>query len=203
MRHPAVKSIIFLLCLLPATWLFTNFFLDNLGANPFEALTRQSGEWTLRFLLVVLAITPLRKLTRQSWLMAYRRMLGLYVFFYACLHLMTYLWFDQFFDWNEILIDILKRPFITVGMLAFVLLVPLAITSTNNWMRRLGKRWKQLHQTVYIIGILAVLHYLWLVKADLREPLIYAGILLLLLGYRVNYKMLLRRIKQIPQFRLN
>ncbi|MGD8525709.1 MAG: protein-methionine-sulfoxide reductase heme-binding subunit MsrQ, partial [Thioalkalispiraceae bacterium] len=133
----------------------------------------------------------------------YRRMLGLYVFFYACLHLMTYLWFDQFFDWNEILIDILKRPFITVGMLAFVLLVPLAITSTNNWMRRLGKRWKQLHQTVYIIGILAVLHYLWLVKADLREPLIYAGILLLLLGYRVNYKMLLRRIKQIPQFRLN
>jgi sulfoxide reductase heme-binding subunit YedZ len=130
-------------------------------------------------------------------------MLGLYVFFYACLHLMTYLWFDQFFDWNEILIDILKRPFITVGMLAFVLLVPLAITSTNNWMRRLGKRWKQLHQTVYIIGILAVLHYLWLVKADLREPLIYAGILLLLLGYRVNYKMLLRRIKQIPQFRLN
>jgi sulfoxide reductase heme-binding subunit YedZ len=203
MRHPAVKSIIFLLCLLPATWLFTNFFLENLGANPFEALTRQSGEWTLRFLLVVLAITPLRKLTRQSWLMAYRRMLGLYVFFYACLHLMTYLWFDQFFDWNEILIDILKRPFITVGMLAFVLLVPLAITSTNNWMRRLGKRWKQLHQTVYIIGILAVLHYLWLVKADLREPLIYAGILLLLLGYRVNYKMLLRRIKQIPQFRLN
>jgi sulfoxide reductase heme-binding subunit YedZ len=203
MRHPAVKSIIFLLCLLPATWLFTNFFLENLGANPFEALTRQSGEWTLRFLLVVLAITPLRKLTRQSWLMTYRRMLGLYVFFYACLHLMTYLWFDQFFDWNEILIDILKRPFITVGMLAFVLLVPLAITSTNNWMRRLGKRWKQLHQTVYIIGILAVLHYLWLVKADLREPLIYAGILLLLLGYRVNYKMLLRRIKQIPQFRLN
>jgi sulfoxide reductase heme-binding subunit YedZ len=191
------------LCLLPATWLFTNFFLENLGANPFEALTRQSGEWTLRFLLVVLAITPLRKLTRQSWLMTYRRMLGLYVFFYACLHLMTYLWFDQFFDWNEILIDILKRPFITVGMLAFVLLVPLAITSTNNWMRRLGKRWKQLHQTVYIIGILAVLHYLWLVKADLREPLIYAGILLLLLGYRVNYKMLLRRIKQIPQFRLN
>ncbi len=185
MRYPVVRFIIFVVCLLPAVLLISNFFLDQLGANPFEELTRRSGEWTLRFLLIVLAITPLRKLTRQSWLMAYRRMLGLYAYFYACLHLMTYLWFDQFFDWYEIYIDIVKRPFITVGILAFILLTPLAITSTNNWMRRLGKRWKQLHQLVYVIAILGVLHFIWLVKADLRTPLIYAGILLVLLGYRV------------------
>lgn len=184
MKRTLTKVIIFFLCLLPAVWLLTNFFQDNLGANPFEALTRQSGEWTLRFLLIVLAITPLRKITGQAWLMAYRRMLGLYVFFYACLHLTTYIWFDQFFDWDEIVTDIIKRPFITVGMLAFVLLLPLAITSTNNWMRRLGRRWKKLHQMVYIIGILGVLHYLWLVKADLREPLIYSAILIILLAYR-------------------
>lgn len=184
MKRPLTKTIIFFLCLLPAVWLLTNFFQDNLGANPFEALTRQSGEWTLRFLLIVLAITPLRKITGLVWLMAYRRMLGLYVFFYACLHLLTYIWFDQFFDWDEIVTDIIKRPFITVGMLAFVLLLPLAITSTNNWMRRLGKRWKQLHQLVYGIGLLAVLHYVWLVKADLREPLIYTAILIILLAYR-------------------
>ena len=184
MKRTLTKAIIFFLCLLPAVWLLTNFFQDNLGANPFEALTRQSGEWTLRFLLIVLAITPLRKITGQVCLMAYRRMLGLYVFFYACLHLTTYIWFDQFFDWNEIVTDIIKRPFITVGMLAFVLLLPLAITSTNNWMRRLGRRWKKLHQMVYIIGILGVLHYLWLVKADLREPLIYTAILIILLAYR-------------------
>ncbi|MEJ2142126.1 MAG: sulfoxide reductase heme-binding subunit YedZ [Gammaproteobacteria bacterium] len=165
--------------------MLTNFFLDQLGANPFEELTRRSGEWTLRFLLIVLAITPLRKITKQNWLMAYRRMLGLYTFFYASFHLLTYLWFDQFFDWHEIYIDIVKRPFITVGMLAFVLLVPLAVTSTNKWMKRLGRRWKRLHQLVYLIGILAILHFIWLVKADLRTPLIYAVILAFLLGYRL------------------
>src|SRR5210317_225904 len=185
MRHPFVKTIIFLLCLLPAVLLISNFFLDQLGANPFEEFTRRSGEWTLRFLLIVLAITPLRKLTKQNWLMAYRRMLGLYAYFYACFHLLTYLWFDQFFDWQEIYTDIVKRPFITVGILAFILLTPLAITSTNYWMRRLGKRWKQLHKLVYVISILGILHFIWLVKADLRTPLIYAGILSILLGYRV------------------
>ena len=185
MRHPAVRFIIFVVCLLPAVLLLTNFFMDELGANPFEELTRRSGEWTLRFLLIVLAITPLRKLTGQNWLMAYRRMLGLYTYFYACFHLLTYLWFDQFFDWQEIYIDIVKRPFITVGILAFILLTPLAITSTNYWMRRLGKRWKQLHQLVYLISILGILHFIWLVKADLLTPLIYAAILSLLLGYRL------------------
>lgn len=185
MRHPVVRVIIFIICLLPAVLLLTNFFLDNLGANPFEELTRRSGEWTLRFLLIVLAITPLRKLTKQGWLMGYRRMLGLYSYFYACFHLLTYLWFDQFFDWSEIYTDIVKRPFITVGILAFILLTPLAITSTNNWIKRLGKRWKQLHQAVYVIAILGILHFIWLVKADLRTPLIYAAILSVLLGYRV------------------
>jgi sulfoxide reductase heme-binding subunit YedZ len=185
MRHPVVRFFIFVICLLPAILLLTNFFLDQLGANPFEELTRRSGEWTLRFLLIVLAITPLRKITKQNWLMAYRRMLGLYTFFYASFHLLTYLWFDQFFDWHEIYIDIVKRPFITVGMLAFVLLVPLAVTSTNKWMKRLGRRWKRLHQLVYLIGILAILHFIWLVKADLRTPLIYAAILAFLLGYRL------------------
>ena len=185
MRHPAVRFIIFVLCLLPAVLLLTNFFMDELGANPFEELTRRSGEWTLRFLLIVLAISPLRKLTGQNWLMAYRRMLGLYTYFYACFHLLTYLWFDQFFDWQEIYIDIVKRPFITVGILAFILLTPLAITSTNYWMRCLGKRWKKLHQLVYLISILGILHFIWLVKADLLTPLVYAAILSLLLGYRV------------------
>lgn len=185
MRHPVVRFVVFLACLLPAAFLLTNFFLDELGANPFEELTRRSGEWTLRFLLIVLAITPLKKLTGHSWLMSYRRMLGLYAYFYACFHLLTYLWFDQFFDWQEIYIDIVKRPFITVGILAFILLTPLAITSTNNWMRRLGKRWKRLHQLIYVISILAILHFIWLVKADLLTPLIYAAILSLLLGYRL------------------
>ena len=185
MRHPLVKIIVFIICLLPAVLLLSNFYLDQLGANPFEELTRRSGEWTLRFLLIVLAITPLRKITKQNWLMAYRRMLGLYTYFYACFHLLTYLWFDQFFDWQEIYVDIVKRPFITVGILAFSLLTPLAITSTNNWMKRLGKRWKQLHQLVYVISILAILHFIWLVKADIRTPLIYAGILSILLGYRL------------------
>jgi sulfoxide reductase heme-binding subunit YedZ len=185
MRLPAVRFIVFVVCLLPAVLLLTNFFMDELGANPFEELTRRSGEWTLRFLLITLAITPLRKLTGQNWLISYRRMLGLYTYFYACFHLLTYLWFDQFFDWQEIYIDIVKRPFITVGILAFILLTPLAITSTNYWMRRLGKRWKQLHQLVYLISILGILHFIWLVKADLRTPLIYAAILSVLLGYRL------------------
>ena len=115
-------------------------------------------------------------------------MLGLYTYFYACFHLMTYLWFDQFFDWQEIYIDIIKRPFITVGILAFILLTPLAITSTNNWMRRLGKRWKQLHQLVYVIAVLAILHYLWLVKADVLQPVIHAIVLLILLAIRAWYQ---------------
>ena len=179
------KLVLFVICLAPAGLLGWNFYHDQLGANPFEALTRQSGEWTLRFLLLTLLMTPLREILHRPWPLQLRRMLGLYSFFYACLHLLTYLWFDQFFDWQEIVNDIIKRPFITAGITAWILLLPLAVTSTNGMMRRLGRRWKRLHRSIYLIGILGVLHFFWLVKADLREPLIYAGLLVILLGYRI------------------
>ena len=179
-----IKPLVFLLCLVPLGLLVWGFMNDELGANPFEVLTRDSGEWTLRFLLLTLVMTPLRNLLQQAWPLKYRRMFGLFTFFYACFHLLTYLWFDQFFDWQEIWVDILKRPFITAGMFAWLLLLPLALTSTKAMMKKLGKRWKTLHRSVYLIGILGVLHFTMLVKADLREPLIYAVILLVLLGYR-------------------
>ncbi len=184
-RLRLTKSILFVVCLVPVSLLGWNFYHDQLGANPFEVLTRESGEWTLRFLLLTLSMTPLRGILHQSWPLQLRRMLGLYSFFYACLHLLTYLWFDKFFEWPEIATDILKRPFITAGITAWILLLPLAITSTNGMMRRLGRRWKRLHRSIYLIAILGVLHFIWLVKADLREPLIYAGLLAVLLGYRV------------------
>jgi len=179
------KFFLFFAALVPAVWLGWALLNDRLGANPFEALTRESGEWTLRFLLLTLTMTPLRGLLRQGWPLQLRRMLGLYTWFYASLHLLTYLWFDQFFDWGEIGIDLAKRPFIMAGMLGWLLLTPLALTSTRGMMRRLGRRWKALHRSVYLIGVLAVLHYLLLVKADLLEPLIYAGLLALLLAYRL------------------
>ena len=184
--HRVIKPIIFVLCLLPLVLLFVNFYLDELGANPFEVLTRSTGEWTLRFLLMTLAMTPLRQLTGSAWPLRLRRMLGLYSFFYVCVHLMTYIILDHFFDWDEILKDIIKRPYITFGMLAFTLLIPLAMTSTKKMMKRLGKRWKSLHKLIYVIAILGVLHFLLLVKADLREPIIYAFILLSLFMARLK-----------------
>ncbi|MCW9031122.1 MAG: sulfoxide reductase heme-binding subunit YedZ [Gammaproteobacteria bacterium] len=184
--HRVIKPLIFLLCLLPLVLLSINFYLDELGANPFEVLTRSTGEWTLRFLLLTLAMTPLRQLTGSAWPLRMRRMLGLFSFFYVCVHLSTYLVLDHFFDWDEIIKDIIKRPYITFGMLAFTLLIPLAITSTNKMMKRLGRRWKSLHKLVYLIAILGVLHFLLLVKADLREPIIYALILLVLLAARLK-----------------
>ncbi len=179
-----IKPLVFVLCLLPFAWLVYGAINDMLGANPVETMTRDTGEWALRFLLVTLTITPLRKLTGKSWLMRLRRMLGLYAFFYALLHFTTYIWLDQFFDWAEILKDIVKRPFITVGFAAFVLLMPLAFTSTNKMMKRLGKKWKQLHKLVYVIAALGILHFLWIVKADTREPAIYFTIFLLLMVFR-------------------
>ena len=181
-----IKPFIFVLCLLPLVLLSINFYLDELGANPFEVFTRSTGEWTLRFLLLTLAMTPLRQLTGSAWPLRIRRMLGLYSFFYVCIHLTTYLVLDHFFDWNEIIKDIVKRPYITFGMLAFILLVPLAMTSTKKMMQRLGKRWKSLHKLIYVIAILGVLHFILLVKADLREPIIYALILLSLLLVRLK-----------------
>jgi len=177
---------LFMLCLLPVFWLVWGFLQQQLGANPFEVLTRNTGLWTLRLLLLTLLLRPLAELLKQRWLLRLRRMLGLFSFFYAGLHMLTYLWFDQFFDWSEIGVDIAKRPYITIGMLAFVLLIPLALTSTRAMMRRLGRRWQILHRLVYVIAPLGVLHFFLLVKADIREPLLYAVILALLLGYRLR-----------------
>ena len=192
----ALKIAVFIACLVPLLVLLGRFFGPHptdqaswgagLGANPIEAITHATGDWTLRFLLLTLAITPLRKLLAIPWLIRFRRMLGLFAFFYGCLHLMTYLWLDKFFNVGEMLADIAKRKFITVGMTGFVLLVPLAITSTAGWIRRLGgKRWQALHRLVYFSALAGVIHYLWLVKADTRKPLIYGAVLVLLLGYRL------------------
>lgn len=182
------KPSIFVLALAPLALLCWNAWRNNLGANPIETITHSTGDWTLRFLLITLLMSTLRRLTGWAQGLRLRRMLGLYAFFYGALHLFTYLWLDQFFWWSEILADIIKRPFITVGMLAFLLLIPLAITSTNGMMRRLGKYWSRLHTLIYPIAILGVLHFWWLVKADLREPLIYAFLLSILFVERIYQK---------------
>ena len=162
----------------------------DLGANPIEFITRDLGDWTLIFLMITLAITPLRRLTSWAWLIKLRRMLGLCAFFYASLHFVTYIWLDQFFDLQDIVKDIIKRPFITVGFAAFLCLIPLAVTSTNAMVKRLGgKRWQTLHRLVYAIATLGVIHYWWLVKKDIREPLLYAAILSLLLGLRIFWNL--------------
>jgi methionine sulfoxide reductase heme-binding subunit len=183
-----VKPLLFAACLVPFALLVGRVLTGAVGPNPVEAITHDTGDWALRLLLATLAVTPLRRLTGQAWLVRLRRMLGLYAFFYAALHFTTYLWLDQFFDWPAIAADIVKRPYITVGFAALVLMLPLAVTSTKGWIRRLGPRWKQLHRLVYAIGVLAVLHYLWLVKADLLEPGIYAAILALLLAARLPWR---------------
>lgn len=185
---PWTKPTVFVLCLLPLAWLVFALLTDRLGANPIEALTRETGEWTLRFLLITLCMTPLRRYGGWVWPLRIRRMLGLFAFFYVCVHLTTYLWLDQFFDWQAIGHDILKRPFITVGMLGFVLLVPLAATSTNAMIKRLGRNWQRLHRLIYAIAVLGVLHFWWLVKADVREPFVYALLLAVLLGMRVAWQ---------------
>jgi sulfoxide reductase heme-binding subunit YedZ len=157
-----------------------------LGANPIEVITHATGDWTIRFLLITLSVTPLRQLLKQPWLIRFRRMFGLFAFFYVSLHFLTYIWLDKSFDLHDMLADIVKRPFITVGFTAFVLLIPLAATSTAGWIRRLGgKRWQALHRLIYVSAILGVIHYLWLVKADRSGPLKYGFILAVLLGYRI------------------
>jgi sulfoxide reductase heme-binding subunit YedZ len=176
---------VFLACLLPVGRLAWKAYTSALGANPIQVITWATGTWTLVFLMLTLSITPLRKLTRRYWLIQYRRMLGLFAFFYGTLHFLTYIWLDQFFDWQSITKDVLKRPFITVGFTAFVLMVPLAATSFQRAIRWLGKRWQVLHRLIYIVAIAGVIHYIWLVKKDLRKPLIYAAILAVLLLYRL------------------
>ncbi len=180
------KPVLFVLCLVPLAWLVWDGVTNNLGANPVETVRRYTGDWTLRFLLIALTVTPLRRLTGWHVVIRLRRMLGLFAFFYACLHFVSYIWLDQFFMWDAIIEDILDRPYITVGVAAFLLLIPLAATSTNGMVRRLGgRRWQRLHQLVYVIAVLGVIHFLWLVKSDISEPVIYGAILALLLGFRL------------------
>jgi sulfoxide reductase heme-binding subunit YedZ len=180
-----LKPLIFLACLLPLARLAWKALTSGLGANPIQVITFSTGTWTLVFLLLTLTITPLRKLSKLYWMIQYRRMLGLYAFFYGFLHFLTYIWLDQFFDVHSIYKDILKRPFITAGFTAFVLMIPLALTSTRKAIRRLGNRWQLLHRLIYASAIAGVVHYIWLVKKDVRRPLIYAVILAVLLLYRV------------------
>ena len=177
------KPAVFVACLVPFGLLVKGALDGDLGANPLEHVTHATGDWTLRLLLVTLAMTPLRQLTGSTAWIRLRRMLGLFTFFYATLHFLIWIWLDQELVWGNMVADIAKRPYVTVGFAAWLLLVPLAATSTRGMMRRLGRRWKSLHRAVYAVGVLGVLHYLWLVKADLLEPL-YAGILALLLAVR-------------------
>lgn len=179
-----LKPTLFLACLAPLALLAWDAWSANLGANPITAIIARNGRWALRFLLITLAITPARRLSGWTWLIRYRRMLGLFAFTYACLHAASYLVLDQFFAWRMILEDVTKRPYITIGATAFTLLVPLAVTSTKKMIRRLGKRWLQLHRLIYVIGFLGVLHFLLLVKSDISSPAKYGAILLLLLGIR-------------------
>lgn len=178
------KPIVFLLLLSPALYLGWGLWQDELGANPLEAIIRGLGDWGLRILLLTLAISPLRRLTGWGQALRLRRMIGLYAYFYTILHLLGYLWFDQFFDWPEIWNDIIQRPFITVGMLSVILLTPLTLTSTQGIMRKMGKNWKRLHWLIYPIAILAIIHFFWMVKLDITEPTLYAVVLAILLGER-------------------
>jgi len=183
-----IKAAVFAACLIPVARLVWLGFHNRLGANPIEYITHSTGWWTLAFLLITLSVTPLRRLLNLPWLLRLRRMLGLFAFFYVSLHFVTYIWLDQFFDWMEIVKDVGKRPFITVGFSAFVLLIPLALTSTNAMVKRLGaRRWQLLHRLVYAIAILGVLHFWWLVKKDITEPFIFASLLALLLIIRLLY----------------
>lgn len=206
LMHRSAKPMLFLLALLPSAWLVFGAFTDRLGANPAEYLSRSTGDWTLRFLCVVLAITPLRVLTRTPQLARFRRMLGLFVYFYALLHFLSYAWFDMGFDAADIVHDIPKRPFILVGFLTLVLLTPLAATSFNRAIRALGaRRWQALHRLVYVIAALALLHFFWMRagKHNFAEVGVYAAVIGVLLGWRVwqnlKKKWLLRTPAQAVQ----
>ena len=180
-----LKPAVFFACLIPSGQLAFNGYVGDLGANPIETITRFTGSWALIMLLASLSVTPLRRITGRNELIKFRRMLGLFAFFYAALHFATYMVLDLFFDFSAILKDVLKRPYITVGFTALLLMIPLAMTSTAAMIRRLGKRWQQLHYLVYVIAILGVVHFYWLVKADISRPVQYGTVLTVLLGYRL------------------
>ena len=182
-----IKPVLFILLLVPLAMLAYRFYSEGLGANPIETINRYTGHWALRILLSTLAFSPLIRITCWHNIIQYRRMFGLFAFFYVCVHLTSYIVLDQFFDFSEIIDDVFKRPFITAGFSAFILLIPLAVTSTNKMVERLQYRWIQLHRLVYVIAMLAVLHFWWMVKVDTREPMIYAIILAVLLGFRLFF----------------
>ncbi len=181
-----IKPTIFAISLLPVSYLLLGIVNDGLGPNPIEMLTHQTGLWGLYYLLMTLAVTPLRRVTKITWLMNLRRMFGLFAFFYACQHLLVYFWLDQYFVWSAIFEDITKRPYVTVGFSAWLLLLPLALTSTRSAIKRLGKNWQKLHKLVYPAVLLVILHFLWLVKADYAEPILYLIIFLVLLAFRTR-----------------
>ena len=182
-----IKAGLFLLACVPFLRLIIFAYLDQLGANPLEAITRNTGDWTLYMLCITLSITPLRRLSGWNWLLAMRRMLGLFTFFYASLHFLAFYWFDHFFDVQAMLIDVLKRPFIAMGFATFLMLLPLAVTSTNSMMRRLGKRWKTLHQLIYLIILTGLVHFWWMRagKQNFAQPLLITVIAVVLLGSRL------------------
>jgi methionine sulfoxide reductase heme-binding subunit len=181
------KVVVFALCLVPLALLILRAVQGNLTANPIEYITHRTGDWTLRFLVITLTITPLRKMLHTPQLIRFRRMLGLFAFFYGFLHFSTWIGLDKFFAWSDMWADVIKRPYITVGFTGFVLMIPLAITSTAGWIRRLGgKRWQWLHRLIYVSAVLGVIHYKWLVKSDVRKPLFYMSLVGVLLLWRLG-----------------
>jgi len=202
-RIAASKPFVFALCLVPLAWLAWDTVNQQLGTDPVAQLEHRSGDWTLRILLATLAITPLRMLTGQNWLIRYRRMLGLFAFFYASVHMSMYLIVDLGGFWSQIFVEIAKKPYITVGFTAWLLMIPLAITSTKGMIRRLGRNWQRLHRLVYVIGLCGVLHFMWLVKSGnkiaVTEPLIYLAILIVLLAFRVPSWLRLLKASRVPR----
>lgn len=184
----AAKVLVFLVCLVPVLWLATRALTGRLGINPVEDLELTTGIWAFRLLIITLAVTPARRISGWNRLIQYRRMFGLFTFFYVCLHFTIYIVIDQSFAWDFIVKDVVKRPFITMGFTAFVLMIPLALTSTKGWIRRLGRRWQTLHRLIYISGICAAVHYLWKVKVMIGSPVYYAAIVGVLLGFRVLWQ---------------
>jgi sulfoxide reductase heme-binding subunit YedZ len=188
LRSRWTKFAVFLLCLVPLAWLGRRAFAGDLTANPIEYITHFTGDWTIRLVVATLAVTPLRRLLHQPDLIRFRRMIGLFAFFYGSLHFATWFGLDKFFDMHEILADFTKRRFIIAGLTAYLCMVPLALTSTKGWIRRLGgPRWQSLHRLVYITATAAVVHYYWLVKSDVRLPLLYGSLVAILLAYRAAY----------------
>jgi methionine sulfoxide reductase heme-binding subunit len=185
LKYALHKALVFVLALVPAGWLAYRTYTNDLGVNPAETLQLETGGWALKFLVATLAVTPVRRLTGWNRAIQYRRMLGLFAFFYACLHFLTYIVLDKYFAFGEMLADVAKRPFITMGFIAFVTMIPLAITSTKGWIRRLGRRWQVLHRLIYVSGIAAAVHFVWKVKVAVGEPVYYAVAVAVLLGFRV------------------